>query len=111
MAHNTARRDHMMVVTIVTISIAFTFVALRMISQIFITKNSGWDDYLMVVAWIIAFGGSLTIVLGAQKGLGLLNVDIKPEWMEPLNKYAYAYSILYVRISLPPMAGRRGSTK
>jgi hypothetical protein len=111
MVHNTARRDNMVVATIVTITIAFTFVALRMISRIFITKNTGWDDYTMVVAWIIAFGGSLTIVLGAQQGLGLMDVDIKPEWMTPLKKYGYAYTVLYVRISLPPMAGRRSSTK
>ncbi|OBT63173.1 hypothetical protein VE03_07852 [Pseudogymnoascus sp. 23342-1-I1] len=74
---------------------AFVFVALRMISRIFITRHTTWDDYMMVIAWIIALGGSLVILLAAQSGFGLMDVDLKPEWIPSLKRYGYVYSILY----------------
>lgn len=94
------RGSAVQVATIVTIVMAFMFVALRMISRIFITKHTTWDDYIMVIAWLIAFGGSLVILFATQLGLGLIDADLKPEWIPSLKKYGYAYSILYVRISL-----------
>ncbi|KFY39943.1 hypothetical protein V494_03743 [Pseudogymnoascus sp. VKM F-4513 (FW-928)] len=94
---NHDRREAVQVATTVTIIMAFVFVALRMISRIFITRHTTWDDYVMVLAWAIAFGGSLTILLAAQKGFGLMDVDLKPEWIPPLKRYGYAYSILYVQ--------------
>lgn len=97
---NNDRREAVQVTTYVTIIMAFVFVALRMISRIFITRNTSWDDYMMVLAWAIAFGGALDVLLAAQKGFGLLDVDLSPEWIPLLRKYGYVYSILYVRISL-----------
>lgn len=94
------RREAVQVATTVTIVIAFVFVALRMISRTFITRHTTWDDYMMVLAWIIAFGGSLTILLAARKGLGLMDAELKPEWIPSLKKFGYIYSILYVRTSL-----------
>ncbi|KFY29444.1 hypothetical protein V493_02361 [Pseudogymnoascus sp. VKM F-4281 (FW-2241)] len=84
---NNDRREAIQVTTYVTIIMAFVFVALRMISRIFITRNTSWDDYMMVVAWAIAFGGALDVLLAAQKGFGLLDADLSPEWIPPLRKY------------------------
>ncbi|ELR03139.1 hypothetical protein VC83_08477 [Pseudogymnoascus destructans] len=89
------RRQAMQVATTVTIVVAFVFVALRMISRISITRRTTLDDYMMIIAWIIAFGGSLTILLAARKGLGLMDAELKPEWLSPLKKFGYIYSILY----------------
>ncbi|OBT87178.1 hypothetical protein VE02_04744 [Pseudogymnoascus sp. 03VT05] len=95
MASPPDRRQAVQVATTTTIVMAFAFVALRLISRIFITRRTTWDDYMMVVAWIIAFGGSLAILLAAQKGLGLMDAELKPEWISPLKKFGYVYSILY----------------
>ena len=94
------RRSAVQVATIVTIVMAFVFVALRMISRIFVTRHTTWDDYIMVVAWLIAFGGSLVIIFATQLGFGVIDAELKPEWIPTLKKYGYAYSILYVRIFL-----------
>lgn len=108
---NHDRRSVVHVATIVTIIMAFVFVALRMISRIFITRHTTWDDYTMVIAWLIAFGGSLTVLLAVETGFGLMDVDLKPGSIPSLKKYGYAYSILYVRISLLIMAWRFGNAE
>lgn len=105
------RREGVQAATLVTIIMAFVFVALRMISRIFITRQTTWDDYMMVIAWLIAFGGSLSTLLAAQKGFGLMDTEIKPEWIPPLKRFGYAYSILYVSISLLIMTWRSGSAE
>jgi hypothetical protein len=71
-----------------------------MISRIFITRRTTLDDYVMILAWIIAFGGSFTILLAARKGLGLMDAELKPEWITTLKKCGYIYSIIYVCIFL-----------
>ncbi|KFY92779.1 hypothetical protein V498_04749 [Pseudogymnoascus sp. VKM F-4517 (FW-2822)] len=91
------RREGVQAATLVTIIMAFVFVVLRMISRIFITRHTTWDDYMMVIAWLIAFGGSLSILLAAQRGFGLMDKDLKPEWIPALKRFGYAYSILYVQ--------------
>lgn len=103
------RREAVQGATIVTIIMAFVFLALRMISRIFITRRTSWDDYLMVIAWLIAFGGALTVLLSVEKGFGLMDVILDPKSIPSLKKFGYAYSILYVRISLRIMARRSGS--
>lgn len=101
----------MQAATLVTIIVAFVFVVLRMLSRIFITRHTTWDDYMMVIAWLIAFGGSLSILLAAQRGFGLMDKDLRPEWIPALKKFGYAYSILYVRMSLLIMTSRSGSVE
>lgn len=96
---NNARREALQVATYVTIIMAFVFVALRMTSRIFITRHTTWDDYMMVFAFFIALGLSLTVLLAAQKGFGLMDVDLKPGSIPDLKRFGYAFSILYVRIS------------
>lgn len=108
---NHDRRSAVQVATIVTIVMAFVLVALRMISRIFITRHTTWDDYMMVIAWVIAFGGSLTVLLAVEQGFGLMDADLKLGSIPTLKKYGYAYSILYVRISLLIMAWRFGNAE
>ncbi|KFY48466.1 hypothetical protein V495_01280 [Pseudogymnoascus sp. VKM F-4514 (FW-929)] len=92
---NNGRREALQVATYVTIIMAFVFVALRMTSRIFITRHTTWDDYMMVIAWLIALGLSLTVLLAAQKGFGLMDVDLKPGSIPDLKRFGYAFSILY----------------
>ncbi|KFZ24790.1 hypothetical protein V502_00731 [Pseudogymnoascus sp. VKM F-4520 (FW-2644)] len=84
---NHDRRSSVQVATIVTIVMAFVFVALRMISRIFVTRRTTWDDYTMVVAWVIAFGGALTVLLSVEQGFGLMDADLNLGSIPSLKKY------------------------
>ncbi|KAH8688930.1 major facilitator superfamily domain-containing protein, partial [Phaeosphaeriaceae sp. PMI808] len=54
-----------------------------------------WDDCLVVVAWVLAFGLSLSICYGTSKGIGLHLARIPPEWLPELRKSIYAFAVLY----------------
>ncbi|KAJ5426752.1 hypothetical protein N7465_001822 [Penicillium sp. CMV-2018d] len=82
-------------VSITFFSIASIFVALRFISRIFVVRRIGLHDWLMLVAWIIAFGFSFSLFYAVQKGLGLHSSDIKPEDALAFNKANYAFTVLY----------------
>ena len=45
----------------------------------------------------IAFGFSVSICYGTSVGLGRHEVDVRPEWITPLKKSEYAFSVFYVR--------------
>ncbi|KFY81328.1 hypothetical protein V500_11536 [Pseudogymnoascus sp. VKM F-4518 (FW-2643)] len=53
------------------------------------------DDYLIIIGWILSFGVSFMVILATGKGLGKPDVRIKDEWVLPLKKYVYAFSVLY----------------
>ncbi|KAI9697091.1 MAG: hypothetical protein M1836_005053 [Candelina mexicana] len=93
-----ASGDRGPVVLAVTTALIVTstlFVVLRLISRIGIVRSVSWGDYLIVLAWVIAFGLSFSICYGTSVGLGLHNADIKEEWATPLRKAQYAFSVLY----------------
>lgn len=93
------RNSTILIVTIVTVSIATVLIVGRLISRAVIVKHVTFDDYLIVIGWILSFGASVLVAFATGKGLGKPDVRIKDEWVLPLKKYIYAFSVLYVRIS------------
>ncbi|KAM3086943.1 hypothetical protein ACMFMG_001059 [Clarireedia jacksonii] len=90
-----SRGNTVFVVTTVTIILSSTFVAARLVSRFAIVKSKTWDDWFIIIAWIVAFALSFAIDYGTAKGLGRHDVDIKPEWLPSLRKAEYAFTILY----------------
>ena len=93
-------RGHVVfIVTTTTFALATVFVIARLISRFAIVRNRTWDDWVMILAWAIAFGLSFAIDFSTSKGLGSRDEDIKKEWLPALRSSEYAFTILYVRIS------------
>lgn len=107
------RNSTVLVVSIVTLCIATVLIVGRLISRAGITKRMTFDDYLIIIGWILSFGISFVIVFATGKGLGKPDVKIKDEWVLPLKKCIYAFSVLYVRISTRPRIedGTKGWTE
>lgn len=85
-------------VTTATLALASVFVGARMFSRIRIVRHVTPDDYLMAVAWLIAFFLSFTIDYATKKGLGRHDKDIPTGSRGALRKAEYVFSILYVCI-------------
>ncbi|KAH8591276.1 major facilitator superfamily domain-containing protein [Bisporella sp. PMI_857] len=90
-----SRGKAVFIVTTVTFILATIFVASRLISRFFILRHKTGDDWLMIVAWVIAFGLSFAIDYGAFRGLGRHDADIPQEWLPALRQSEYAFTILY----------------
>jgi hypothetical protein len=58
------------VVTLVLITFATVFTALRLISKWGVTRKATSDDFVAIVAWVFAIGLSVSIMIGTQFGLG-----------------------------------------
>ncbi|KAF2184446.1 MFS monosaccharide transporter-like protein [Zopfia rhizophila CBS 207.26] len=71
------------------------FVMFRLISRFGIVKKPGWDDYTMILAWLLAFGTSFSVCYGTSVGLGRHEMDVPPEWDSALKKSEYMFSVLY----------------
>ncbi|KAF9693650.1 hypothetical protein EKO04_008135 [Ascochyta lentis] len=78
-----------------TLVLCSVFVILRLTSRFFVVKKTGWDDYTMFAAWLLAFGASFSIIFGTTKGLGRHQDHIPDPWLEPMQQSAYAFSVLY----------------
>lgn len=86
-------------VTTATLVLCSVFVISRMICRLGIVHRIGWDDYFIILAWLLAFGLSLTINLGTRTGLGRYDVNIPPDSRAKLRIREYVFSILYVSSS------------
>jgi hypothetical protein len=84
-------------VSATTLALCSLFVGFRLMSRFFVVKKPGWDDYAMIVAWLLAFGASFSIIYGTTKGLGRHQQDVPDEWLPEMQQAAYAFSVLYVR--------------
>ncbi|KAF2872470.1 major facilitator superfamily domain-containing protein [Massariosphaeria phaeospora] len=89
------RGPAVLAVTATTLVVCSVFVALRLISRVAIVRKTGWDDYTIILAWILAFGTSFSICYGTTKGLGRHAEDIPAHWLSPMKKAAYTFSVLY----------------
>ncbi|KAK0635839.1 major facilitator superfamily domain-containing protein [Bombardia bombarda] len=78
-----------------TLIIATVFVAARMVSRLGIVRRIGWDDYTIVLAWLIALFLCLAINFGTKRGLGRHDANIDPNDMPGLRMCEYVFSILY----------------
>ncbi|ORY12235.1 MFS monosaccharide transporter-like protein [Clohesyomyces aquaticus] len=96
MANNLATRGPaVLAVTAVSLALCSVFVALRLMSRFAIVRKPGWDDYTMILAWMLAFGTSFSICYGTSVGLGRHEVNVPPQWDSALKKSEYVFSVLY----------------
>jgi hypothetical protein len=70
MATLSDRGPTVFIVTLVLIVVATVFVVLRLISKWGVTRKANADDYVIIVAWLIAVGLSVSIMIGTRFGLG-----------------------------------------
>ncbi|CAO2658646.1 Nn.00g063690.m01.CDS01 [Neocucurbitaria sp. VM-36] len=89
------RAPVVMGVSAATLVLCSLFVGFRLISRFAVVRKPGWDDYTMIVAWLLAFGASFSICYGATKGLGRRQEDIPSDWLAPMKESAYVFSVLY----------------
>ncbi|KAH9876341.1 hypothetical protein J1614_004220 [Plenodomus biglobosus] len=82
-------------VSAATLALSSLFVGFRLISRFAIVRKPTWDDYTMMVAWMLAFGASFSICYGTTKGLGRRQENIPLEWLAPMKQSAYVFSVLY----------------
>ena len=82
-------------VTTATLALATVFVAARMVCRYFIVQRVSWDDKIMLLAWLIAFFLSFSILYGVTVGLGNYDADIGIEEWPKLRRAEYVFSILY----------------
>ncbi|KAI3318021.1 fucose permease [Xylariaceae sp. AK1471] len=82
-------------VTTGTLVLATVFVAARLACRTFIVRQVSWDDYFIIIAWILAFGLSFAIDYGTTKGLGRHDDNIAPDDWDPLRRSEYAFTVLY----------------
>lgn len=83
-------------VTTATLTLSSLFVFSRLVCRIGIVRRVALDDYFIALAWLLAFGLSLTINLGARRGLGRHDADIPSEYFPTLRRCEYVFSIIYV---------------
>ncbi|KAJ1331926.1 MFS transporter FHS family L-fucose permease [Microdochium nivale] len=89
------RGPSVFVVTTATFVLATVFVVARMITRTFIVRRVSYDDHAMLVAWLVALGLSVAIIVGATKGLGRHDINIDPGDWDALRRTEYVFSVLY----------------
>jgi len=80
----------------VTFVVATIFIVLRLISRAYIVRWVSLDDYLIVIAWILATSLSALTIHAVSLGLGQHTVTIPKSNMIPLMKALYAFNIISV---------------
>ncbi|PVI02216.1 MFS general substrate transporter [Periconia macrospinosa] len=88
-------RGRVLAGTITAVTVSGLFVCTHIISRRIILRKLCWDDYMVVLAWLLSFGLSLAICYGTSKGIGLHLARIPPEWLPELRKSIYACAVLY----------------
>src|ERR1700761_3908887 len=82
--------------TIAFFAVATLFVVLRFVSQVVVVHQVALHDYLMLLAWVLALGVSVSICIATTHGLGLHSDQVPPEWRASLSRAIYAFAVLYV---------------
>ncbi|KAJ9318735.1 hypothetical protein DTO271D3_865 [Paecilomyces variotii] len=90
-----SRRAAVLVVSIILFAIATVIVVLRFISRIAIVKKVLLHDYLMLLAWVLDLGFSVSLFVATSKGLGLHEKDVNPADQPVLNRAEYTFTVLY----------------
>jgi hypothetical protein len=91
-----SRGPVVMGVSAATLALCSLFVGMRLISRFMVVRKPGWDDFAMILAWMIAFGATFAVCYGTTKGLGRRQEDIPTGWLQPMKKASYVFSVLYV---------------
>jgi hypothetical protein len=84
-------------VTTGTLALATLFVAARAVTRVGILRHTTFDDYSLLLAWLIAMFLSMSVCFGAKRGLGRHHTNIDPGSQAGLRMCEYVFSILYVR--------------
>ncbi|KAI0473018.1 major facilitator superfamily domain-containing protein [Xylariaceae sp. FL0804] len=82
-------------VTTATLVLASVFVAARLACRVAIVRHVSWDDYFIIVAWVLALALSFTIDLGTRTGLGRHDQDTPNGDWDTLRRSEYSFSVLY----------------
>lgn len=85
-----------------TLVLATVFVAARLVSRAGIVRSVTWDDYIIILAWLLAFFVTLAIDFGTRRGLGRHDIDIVESDKPALRMSEYIFSILYACFSHYP---------
>ncbi|RSH89757.1 hypothetical protein EHS25_001743 [Saitozyma podzolica] len=91
----TDRGPAVFAVTLVLIVSATCFMILRLISKWGVTRKATADDYCTIMGWVFAVALSVSIMIGTSVGLGAPDSEIKPEWVTPLKRSVYAFTVFY----------------
>jgi hypothetical protein len=91
-----SRGPVVLAVTAATLACCTVFTLARLTSRFAIVKKPMWDDYFIILAWLLAFGTSFSICYGTGFGLGRHEVDVPANSVSSMKKAAYAFSVLYV---------------
>ncbi|KAF3491986.1 uncharacterized protein GIQ15_01503 [Arthroderma uncinatum] len=92
--HGHGRRT-IFAVTLLMVVLSAGSVGLRLASRLYMRQAVRVRDYLIVLAWICAFGLSFSILYGTTKGLGLRMQYIATAQRLDLKKAIYAFSVFY----------------
>ena len=84
-----------LVISAVFLVVATIFVALRLVSRIFVAQKVTLSDYVMFVGWALVCALSVVIFNATANGLGVRE-GVRPYWKAPLAKTEYAFTVLYV---------------
>ncbi|KAI5778147.1 major facilitator superfamily domain-containing protein [Geopyxis carbonaria] len=90
-----SRGDAVLIVSIVMVLWSFTVVVLRFISKQRFRKRLTADDWLILAAWWIGLGLSISLIVGTREGLGMHTKDIPQKFLIPKRKARYAYTFLF----------------
>jgi hypothetical protein len=91
-----SRGPLVLAVSAATLACCTVFTLLRLISRFGVVKKPMWDDYFIILAWLLAFGTSFSICYGTTVGLGKHEVDVPSDSASAMKQAAYAFSVLYV---------------
>ncbi|KAL8766912.1 MAG: hypothetical protein Q9194_006138 [Teloschistes cf. exilis] len=86
------RGHEVLAVTVALFVAATVAVLLRFISRAGIVRRISYDDYAIIVAWLIAFGFSFSICYGTTLGLGRHQEFLRNDDRTGLRKSEYAFS-------------------
>lgn len=82
-------------VSIALLVLTSVFIFFRMISRGAIVKKIAMDDYFILVAYVIAFGMTMSVIWGTRYGLGRHQDMVPDPWLPTLRRSNYAFSVLY----------------
>ena len=71
------------------------FVFLRLVSRAGIVKKVMLDDYFIIIAWVIAFGMTISVCHATKYGLGHHDVDIADSQRPAFQRLNYTFTALY----------------
>lgn len=90
------RSETVFVVPIVITTVSFIAVSLRFVSRTLVRKRITVDDWVILVSWILAFGLTVSLAIGAKYGLGSSGSFIEPpEDQMARRKARFAIVLLY----------------